>query len=142
MKKFRVTVDGQTYEVDVEEIASVDNQDGSRAAGAPGAGTAANGTSSPASASGSASGSASSAPISSSEGSPGSGGIIEAPIAGNVFDLKVSVGDKVQAGQVVMILEAMKMENEITADWPGTVTEIKVNKGSTVNAGDPLIILG
>ena len=122
MKKFRVTVDGQTYEVDVEELGTADSQEQPRATSAPSAGSPAK-------------------PAGSSIGASGRAAVIEAPIAGNVFDLKVSVGEKLREGQVVMILEAMKMENEITADAPGTVKEIKVNKGATVNAGDPLIVL-
>ena len=55
--------------------------------------------------------------------------------------MKVSVGDTVEKGQVLMILEAMKMENEITADSAGTVKEIKAAEGSTVESGDPLIVL-
>ena len=58
---------------------------------------------------------------------------------GTVLDIKVSVGDQVQAGQVLLILEAMKMENEISAPSAGTIDSIQVQKGASVNAGDVLI---
>ncbi len=147
MKKFRVTVEGQTYEVEVEELNESGQPvagGGSTGASSAGGSAAGAGSARPASSSGgsgSAGGGGAAATADSSGATAAGGGIIEAPIAGNVFDLKVSVGDKVEKGQVVMILEAMKMENEITADGPGTVKEIKANKGATVNAGDPLIVL-
>jgi len=61
---------------------------------------------------------------------------------GTVLDVKVNVGDAVKAGDVLLILEAMKMENELTADKAGTVKEIKVTKGQAVNGGDTLIVIG
>jgi biotin carboxyl carrier protein len=61
---------------------------------------------------------------------------------GTVLEIKVNVGDAVTIGQVLLILEAMKMENELAADKAGTVKEIKVTKGQAVNGGDPLIIIG
>ncbi|MDR9786376.1 MAG: biotin/lipoyl-containing protein [Peptococcaceae bacterium MAG4] len=61
---------------------------------------------------------------------------------GTILEIKVNVGDTVSIGQVLLILEAMKMENELTSDKAGTVKEIKVTKGQAVNGGDPLIIIG
>jgi len=58
---------------------------------------------------------------------------------GTVLDIKVSEGDAVTAGQVVLILEAMKMENEITAPADGTVASIPAAKGASVNSGDTLM---
>jgi glutaconyl-CoA decarboxylase len=61
---------------------------------------------------------------------------------GTVLEVKVNVGDAVKVGQVLLILEAMKMENELAADKDGTVKEIKVDKGQAVNGGDTLIVIG
>jgi biotin carboxyl carrier protein len=58
---------------------------------------------------------------------------------GTVLDIKVKPGDAVTAGQVLLILEAMKMENEIIAPSSGTVDTIQVSKGASVNAGDILL---
>ena len=67
---------------------------------------------------------------------------IEAPLAGNVFKLLVRSGDSVEEGDVVMILEAMKMETEIRSAFAGTVTKILVGEGDAVTRGQPLIALG
>lgn len=64
---------------------------------------------------------------------------IKAPLPGNIFKINVKPGDKVIKGQTVMIMEAMKMENNINAEKEGTVTEIKVNIGDTVLQDDVLI---
>ena len=68
--------------------------------------------------------------------------IIKAPIAGKVLDIKVNVGDVVKKGQVVAIIEAMKLENEIQSAFDGKVVDIKANKGSQVSNGDVLVVLG
>ena len=60
---------------------------------------------------------------------------------GNILEVRVAVGDAVQAGDVLVILEAMKMENEIVAPQNGTVASINVNKGDVVNASDTLVTL-
>lgn len=65
-----------------------------------------------------------------------------APMPGNILDVKVSVGDKVTEGQLVVLLEAMKMENEIFAPAAGTVASVLVKKGDTVNSNDVLITIG
>lgn len=67
---------------------------------------------------------------------------IEAPLAGNVFKLLVRSGDSVEEGDVVMILEAMKMETEIRSAFAGTVTNVLVGEGDAVTSGQPLITLG
>ena len=67
---------------------------------------------------------------------------ILAPIAGKVIDVKVNVGDEVKKGQVVAIIEAMKLENEIQSQADGKVVDIKVTKGSNVANKDVLIVLG
>ncbi|MHC6645823.1 sodium-extruding oxaloacetate decarboxylase subunit alpha [Alteromonas sp. HB246098] len=67
---------------------------------------------------------------------------IDAPLAGNVFKVLVRTGDSVSEGDVVMILEAMKMETEIRSAFSGTVTDITVGEGDAVTSGQPLILLG
>ena len=67
---------------------------------------------------------------------------IDAPLAGNVFKVLVRNGDSVSEGDVVMILEAMKMETEIRSAYTGTVIDITVSEGDAVTSGQPLILLG
>ena len=67
---------------------------------------------------------------------------ILAPFACKVVDIKVNVGDTVKKGDVVLIVEAMKLENEVVSAFNGTVKEIKVSKGAAVNNKDILIVLG
>lgn len=66
---------------------------------------------------------------------------VKSPLPGVILDIKVKVGDTVSKGQTVIILEAMKMENNINADKDGTVTAINVNKGDSVLEGNDLIII-
>jgi glutaconyl-CoA/methylmalonyl-CoA decarboxylase subunit gamma len=68
-------------------------------------------------------------------------GIVVAPIPGLIMELKVSVGDQVTAGQVVAIMEAMKMLNNITCQVSGTVREVRTQKGSEVSTGDVLLVI-
>lgn len=70
------------------------------------------------------------------------GAKIVSPLPGTVLNINVAVGDTVTVGQTVAVLEAMKMENNISADRAGVVKEICVNKGATVQEGEPLMILG
>ena len=65
-----------------------------------------------------------------------------APMPGTIASVSVTVGQAVTAGQPVLVLEAMKMENEIFAASTGTVSAIFVSKGDTVNSGDPMIQIG
>lgn len=67
--------------------------------------------------------------------------IITSPMPGRVVRLEVTVGDKVVAGQGIIVVEAMKMENELNAEVGGTVTEIKVDAGQTVEGDQPLVII-
>ncbi len=71
----------------------------------------------------------------------GSGEAIKAPMPGTILNVKVNQGDSVKKGQVLLILEAMKMENEIVAPTDGTVVQIQAAKGSSVNAGDVLAVI-
>ncbi|MBQ8098364.1 MAG: acetyl-CoA carboxylase biotin carboxyl carrier protein subunit [Bacteroidaceae bacterium] len=72
----------------------------------------------------------------------GAGKALKAPLPGVINDIKVAVGTPVKAGQTVLILEAMKMENEINAECDGTVTSIAVNKGDSVMEGAVLLTIG
>ena len=118
MRKFHVNVNGTPYEVEVEEIA---------AGAAPAA---------PVQAAAPAPAPAAAAPVAAGATS------VTAPMPGNILDIKVKVGDMVEANTVVIMLEAMKMENEICAGAAGKVTAINVTKGSTVNSGDVLVVIG
>ena len=73
---------------------------------------------------------------------PVSGNAIKTPLPGVIIDVKVNVGDTVKKGDTVVVLEAMKMENNINADRDGKVTAIQVAKGDTVADGAVLIVLG
>ncbi|MEG0771382.1 MAG: biotin/lipoyl-containing protein [Clostridia bacterium] len=70
------------------------------------------------------------------------GNVLEAPMPGTILDVKKKVGDKVSKGDVILILEAMKMENDIPAHVDGTILQIVATKGSTVSTGDTLVVIG
>ncbi|MCR4811889.1 MAG: acetyl-CoA carboxylase biotin carboxyl carrier protein subunit [Bacteroidales bacterium] len=72
----------------------------------------------------------------------GAGTKVTTPLPGTILDVFVNVGDKVNAGQRVVLLEAMKMENNIECDVAGTVTEVKCRKGDSVLEGDVLVVIG
>lgn len=72
----------------------------------------------------------------------GAGSPVKAPLPGTVTELKVNVGDKVSVGDVVLVLEAMKMQNNIEAEYEGTVTSITVKQGETVMEGAVLLTIG
>ena len=73
---------------------------------------------------------------------PATGGKpVVAPLPGTINEIKVKVGDKVNAGDTVVILEAMKMQNNIEAETSGTITSINVNKGDAVMEGDTLVTI-
>ena len=115
MKQYKVNVNGTEYQIQIE----LTNE--TAPAAAPAAPVAA-----PAAA-------PAPAPVAS-----GAGQAINAPMPGTILDVKVNVGDQVKSGQVLMILEAMKMENEIMAPADGTVTSVGVTKGATVESGTAL----
>ncbi len=118
MKNYTITVNGVAYEVTVEEDAGT----GAPVAAAPKA--AAPKTAAPKAA----------APAAGAAGA----NKIKAPMPGKILGVKVNVGDTVKKGQVIMILEAMKMENEIVADVDGKIASIDVQVGASVEADDVL----
>lgn len=64
-----------------------------------------------------------------------------APILGTIVDVKVKVGDRVKVGEVLLILEAMKLENEILSPRNGVIKKIHASRGKTVNSGDLLVVI-
>ena len=125
MKRYTITVDGVAHDVTVVEAG------GAAAAAAPQAAASA-----PAAPAAPAAAPAPAAP----QGAAG-GVVVSAPMPGNVLDIRVAVGETVKAGQVLVILEAMKMENEIVAPQDGTVATINCAKGDVVNVGDTFLTL-
>ena len=121
MKKYRVNVNGTVYEVELEEITG-----GAAAAPATAPAAAAAPVATPA------------APAS----APAGGEQITSPMPGNILSVNVSAGDTVKKGQVLMILEAMKMENEIMSPCDGKVVSVSVAKGAAVESGTLLCVIG
>lgn len=121
MRKFNITVNGKTYEVDVEEVGGVQTA-APVVAAAPAAPAAP-------------------APKAAAPQAAGSMGAkkVTAPMPGTVVSIKVNVGDKVENGTLVAVLEAMKMENEIFAGADGVVASINASAGDSVNTGDVLV---
>lgn len=69
------------------------------------------------------------------------GDALKAPMPGTVLRLSVNVGDSVSEGDTILVIEAMKMENEVASTKSGTVTKLLVDKGQTVKTGDPLVLI-
>ncbi|MCR5792162.1 MAG: biotin/lipoyl-binding protein [Lachnospiraceae bacterium] len=121
MKNYTITVNGNVYDVTVEEGAG-----NGAVAAAPVARAAAPKAAAPKAA----------APAGAQGGTP-----VNAPMPGKVLAVKANVGQAVSKGDVVLVLEAMKMENEIVAPADGTIASINANVGDEVNAGDVLATL-
>ena len=117
MKKYRVNVNGTVYEVELEEMT-----------GAPAAAPVAAPAASPAA---------------SAAAAPAAGGEkVTSTMPGTILSVNVAAGDAVKRGQVLMILEAMKMENEIMCPCDGTVASVSVTKGAAVESGTMLCTIG
>lgn len=110
MKKYKVNVNGNLYEVEIEEMTAAPAAPAAAPAAVPAA--------------------------------PAVGESINSPMPGNILDVRVSVGQSVKKGDVLMILEAMKMENEIMCPCDGKVTSVAVTKGATVESGTLLCVIG
>ena len=116
MKKYRVTVNGTAYEIELEELTG--------AAPAPAAATAA-----PAPAP---------APAAAA---PAGGEQVTSPMPGTILSINVAAGDAVKRGQVLMVLEAMKMENEIMCPCDGKIASVNTSKGASVASGTLLCVI-
>ena len=126
--KYKVTLNNRVYEVDVEmgQAMLIDEYD-AVAPAAPAAPTAV-----PA---------APAAPVAVPAAALASGEVVKAPMPGNILKINVAPGQKVEEGDVLIVLEAMKMENEIVATKSGTVAQVAVSKGAVVETGAPLVVI-
>ena len=123
MRKFVVNVNGKSYEVEVEEIGgAVSASAAAPVVSAPAVSEAPKAAPAPAAA-------------------PAGATAVNSPMPGTVMSIAVKPGDSVKAGDVLCILEAMKMENEIVAPKDATVASVNVNQGQSVNSGDLLVSL-
>ena len=142
--KYEVTLNGKTYEIEVEEGKAI-VLDERTAAPAPAAPTAAAPAPAPAAPTAAAPAPAPAAPAPAAAAPAaapaGSGTPINAPLPGTILSVNVSNGQPVKKGEVLLIIEAMKMENEIMAPSDGTVTSVAVSKGQAVESGMPLVYL-
>lgn len=135
MRRFLVTVNGERYEVVVEELAGEGEAAAVATPPAP-----------PATRSASSLSARSAIPERAAEG-PGvprglvGEGVVKAPLPGAILAVKVGVGDVVSAGQVLVLLEAMKMENEIASPIAGHVRDVRVSTGDAVGLGDVLCVV-
>lgn len=121
-RKFRVTVDGETFLVEVEEVLEEGTTSRGRAEKPPRMEAV--------------------APLKvEATAEAMERGVVSAPLPGVVSELRVAKGDEVKAGSVLLVLEAMKMENEIYAPTDGVVSEIHVEVGKQVGRGDRLVLI-
>lgn len=117
MKQYKINVNGTFYEVSIEEVDASEIKSAAPAV-------------QPA------------APSAAAAAAPAEGEKVNAPMPGNILAVNIKVGDKVKSGDVGMILEAMKMENEIMIPCDGTVTAVGTSKGATVESGAFLFSIG
>lgn len=126
MKNYRITVNGTSYDVSVEELSGGAAPVAAPVAAAPVAAPAA----------------APAAPAAPAPAAGGAGSVkVSSPMPGKILAVKANVGDSVKKGQVILILEAMKMENEVVAPEDGTIASIDVTVGASVESGDTLATL-
>ena len=130
--KYKVTLNNRTYEVEVEagEAMLVDEYE-AYAPAAPAPVAAAAPAAAPAAA----------APAAPAGAALAAGEVVKSPMPGNILKINVSNGQKVNEGDVLLILEAMKMENEVVATKAGTVAQVVVAKGAVVETGAPLVVI-
>jgi glutaconyl-CoA decarboxylase len=132
--RYKINLKGKIYEVEVEkgEAMLIDEYE----AKAPAAPAASVPTAAPAAAAAPAPAAAAPAPA-----AIASGETVNAPLPGTVLDVKVAAGDAVKKGQVLMIIEAMKMENEVLANSDSVIKQVVVSKGQSVKTGDALVVM-
>ena len=132
--KYKVTLNNRTYEVEVEEGKAmlVDEYEAyAPAAPAPAAAPAPVAAATAAAA----------APAAPAGAALAAGEVVKSPMPGNILKINVAQGQKVEEGDVLLVLEAMKMENEIVATKSGTVAQIVAAKGAVVETGAPLVVI-
>ncbi len=125
MRIYNIKVNGKTFEVKVMGITEVEPVEVKTVKGAVSAPAAVAKEEKPA------------APVASGNGTP-----VPSPMQGTILDVRVKAGDSVKAGQILCILEAMKLENEIKSPSDGTIVSVNVTKGQQVNSKDTLVVLG
>ena len=135
MNRYKVTVNGTAYDVLVEDMGGA--QAGYAPAAQPAPAAVAPVAAAPVPAPAPVA-----APIPAAAPAPAGASVVEAPMPGKILKISVAVGASVSSGDVLLILEAMKMENEISAPAGGTVREIRAREGDSVNTGDVLVVLG
>ena len=141
--KYKVALKGKTYEVEVEKGEAMILDEYAAAAPAPAAvPTPAAAPAAPAPTPAPAPAPAAPAPAAPATPAPAaSGTVVTSPLPGNVLSINVNVGDAVKAGQLLVLIEAMKMENEIVAPTDGVVKQIVASKGAVVATGDTLLVI-
>lgn len=122
MKKFFVKVNGVGYDVEIEEVTGNGVQMPAQQTPAPAPAAVAQ------------------KPVQAAP-APAAGEAVKAPLPGTVLDIRVSAGQSVKSGDIMLVLEAMKMENEILAPRDGVVAGVSAVKGASVNTGDILVTL-
>lgn len=128
--KYKITLNGKTYEVEVEQGNAIllDEYEAAAPAAAPAAPAAAPAAAAP-------------APTAPAAVPAGSGEVIESPLPGSIFKILVSAGQAVKKGDTLLIIEAMKMENEVSAPRDGVVSSVVTTVGAAISTGDPLLYL-
>ena len=128
--KYKVTLNNRVYEVEVEQGEAMlvnEYELAAPAAAAPAAPAAASVAAAPAAAP--------------AAGALAAGEVVTSPMPGNILKINVAQGQHVNEGDVLIVLEAMKMENEISATRSGTVAQVSVTKGAVVETGTPLVVI-
>ena len=134
---YKVTLNGKTYEVEVESGEAMLKAEYDAVAPVPSV------AAQPAPAAPVAAAPAAAAPAPAAPAAPTAAGeTVASPMPGSIIDVRVTTGQAVKSGDILVILEAMKMENEILAPRDGTVAQVLVTKGTSVDTGAALVVLG